>query len=349
MLQCSSCGRKQHSGRFCGACGSPLEPIVQEEDVTEEMDKESDEEKQIASKDADSKEAGVLEETSQVDVEAVSELEIEDEATAQTIENAPKEKTHPYDKQTATEAHEQVTIAHQEGSATAQQSQAAINQVENTDVHGAVKQYLQYSVALLKSPGQAFTHGEEKFTYGMINLILYALTFALIIISVTRGLYNKTIGGIESYLEFDSTGIFVQITFYLFIGMAIALVLVLLSLLAVEKVMIKRMTFKEIIVQYSGLLVPFTFLQVATLLFSFVGSSFITFTLVYISLFYSFFFLTCIYMYEKVTFYKSTHHRVYIAIGTTIFVVIVYMIVTVVFGVSFIENVTDMIDDMMYL
>jgi len=348
MLQCSSCGRKQHSGRFCGACGSPLESIVQEEEVTEEVDKESDEENQIASKEADSKEAGVLEETSQVDGEAVSELEIEDEPTAQTIEKAPEEKAEPYDKQTATEAHEQVTIAHQEESAIAQQSQAAINQVENTDVQGAVKQYWQYSLALLKSPGQAFTHGEEKFTYGMINLLLYALTFALIIISVTRGLYNKTIGEIESYLEFDSTGIFVQITFYLFIGMAIALVLVLLCLLAVEKVMIKRMTFKEIMVQYSGLLVPFIFLQVATLLFSFVGSSFITFTLVYFSLFYSLFFLTGIYMYEKVTFYKSTSHRVYTAIGTTVFVVIVYIIVTVVFGMSFIENVTDMIDDMMY-
>src|SRR5690625_393654 len=301
MLQCTSCGRQQQSGKFCGSCGSALEEVNEEIEASD---------------------------TNRSVQEKMESKKIHEEAEVGNV---------------SVEEH----IEGQEAAAVAQSTITEELQPGH-DLQGELKRYWQYSLALLKNPGKAFTHGEDKFKYGIVNLILYAITFSLIMLSLARGAYKNTFGGFGSAFNVDTTGVFTQLTVYSLIGMCISLAIVLLCLLIVEKIMIKRMSFKEILVQYSGLLIPFVFLQVGTLLFSFIGSSIIALIMVYISLFYSLFYLTGLFIYEKLSLYQITENKVYKAIGTTIFVVIAFMIITLVFGMSFMERFLGMIDEVLY-
>src|SRR5690625_6313199 len=53
MLQCTSCGRQQQSGKFCGSCGSALEEVNEEieiDDVVEASDTNGSVQKKFESK-----------------------------------------------------------------------------------------------------------------------------------------------------------------------------------------------------------------------------------------------------------------------------------------------------------
>lgn len=347
MLQCTNCDRQQESGKFCGACGSSLEEVVTPDaTVDPEAQPTNENETEETQEQGNSSSENQTDETAGANVQDGAEVE----QTAQPEQ--PEQPATEVNEQASAERESAATMTGQ--NASTQQTSAASSEPADTsnaaqrDYKAEVKKYWQYSLEVLKSPGKAFGHKEDKFVYGIVNLVLYALTFSLIILSLVRGVYKRTLGGFGSELGIDMTGLFTKMTLYLFVGTGIALILVLLSLLIVEKTMIKKMTFKQILVQYSGLLIPFIFLQIAVLLFSLIGSSFVTILFVYISLFYGLFFLTGIFMYEKVTFYGTSTHKVYTAVGTTVFVVVVFAVATFVFGMSFIENITDMLDDLSF-
>src|SRR5699024_12847240 len=86
------------------------------------------------------------------------------------------------------------------------------------EVKTKLQNYWQYSVQLLRNPNKAFSHQEDKFVYGLVNLALYALMFSLVIASIVKSVNI----GIEYY--FDSTGaLYLLLMVYLFLAIAIAL------------------------------------------------------------------------------------------------------------------------------
>lgn len=318
MLQCTSCGREQERGKFCGSCGSPLEEMNEHEETetnpTSEQGVEEEQEQKLDEvEEVESKEESEIE---QIDSEASKEIETPVEAD-----------------RSAHVAEEQVIRDQQEAATTAQQP---VNQQQsNVDIQENLKSYWQYSVQLLKNPSKAFTQTEDKFVYSLVNLGLYALLFSLVIISYVRSADVYNITG-----EMDGAGaFFVQMILYLFIILSISLGVVLVSILAMEKMFIKRMTFKQIVIQYSGLLVPLIFVEAIILLFTFIGTSFFVLLIMSAVLFYGLFFLTGIFMYEKVMFYQSSENKVYIAIGTTILVFVALTIMSIIVGETLINKV----------
>lgn len=312
MLKCSNldCGRLQQSGKFCGACGSPLEEVVDQVELDEQSSKE---ETVTASLDT-TKEEEIIAETETV------------QPVQQQVNVAQAEAAASVPSNPVNQGHQQI----------------------DTDEKGQVKKYWEYSVALLKNPGDAFSHKEDKFIYGLINLGLYALTFALIIYAVARRTYKEDFSPYGDMFGIDASGILFQTFLYTFIGIAIMLAVLIGSIFVIEKVIVKQMSIQEIVVQYSGLLMPFIFLQLATFLFAFVGTRFVTFSLLGLTFFFGLYFLAGLFMYEKVTYYQSSPHRVYTAIGTLIFVSIAYTIVMLVIGTSLFESLLEMIDDPFY-
>lgn len=317
MRKCSNpdCGRLQESGNFCGACGSKLEEVI--EQVEEPEVKES----------------------------LVSEAESQE---VQTPEPTP-----------VTPSNEEVKTAQAQATATSTMNDAPAPTPSEThstaEAKAAVKSYWAYSVELLKNPSKALQHQQDKFTYGLINLGLYALTFALIIFAVMRRASKDAMGysgfggfSDEYGITSEVNSIIFQTSFYTLIGIAFMLAVLMVSLLAVEKVMVKRLTFKDIVAQYGGLIVPFVYLQAAVFLFSFIGTRFVTFSLMFLSIAFVMYILAGLYMYEKVNYYQSSSQKVYTFVGTIVFVTIVYTVVSLVIGASLLEALIDLIDDMLY-
>lgn len=321
MLQCTSCGREQERGKFCGSCGSLLEEINEHEETEMnpalEQGMEEEQEQKLD-------EVEVLEEVESKEESEVEQIDSEDSKEIETPVEADK-SVHV--------AEEQVIRGQQEAATTAQQP---VNQQQsNVDIQENLKSYWQYSVQLLKNPSKAFTQTEDKFVYSLVNLGLYALLFSLVIISYVRSADVYNITG-----EMDGAGaFFVQMILYLFIILSISLGVVLVSILAMEKMFIKRMTFKQIVIQYSGLLVPLIFVEAIILLFTFIGTSFFVLLIMSAVLFYGLFFLTGIFMYEKVMFYQPSENKVYIAIGTTILVFVALTIMSIIVGETLINKV----------
>src|SRR5699024_1116462 len=304
MLQCPNCGRQQELGKFCGNCGTSLEKIKQEQSVKQNIE----EEKQT-----------------EFNVEKSAEETVED------IRGSTTEASRETNRET--QAHE---TAQQETSAT-QTTSSSNAQSSASDMQTGLKKYWDYSLNLLKRPGEALHEKEGNFANGLVNMALYALTFALIISSV----FNKQVrifDGVE-------IGILVRIVFYTFLALAACLLLLVVCLLIAEKISVKKLTFKTIVAQYGCLLVPFIYFHVAIFLFSFFGATLVTILLFNFSIFIVFLILPAIYIYDKTVYYQSTPHKVYTAIGTVLLVLIIFFIAIVVFGMSAMENMLEILDD----
>lgn len=243
--------------------------------------------------------------------------------------------------ETSPEVAQTTSSAQQEVGATQASTQAQHHPgSSSSDMQTGLKKYWDYSLNLLKRPGDALYIGEEKFIYSLVNIGLYALTFALIIYS----LVNKQLGDFTDIIS----GLLGKVIFYTFLTLVVSLFLLLVCLLIAEKISVKKLSFKIILAQYGSLLIPFLYVHVAILLFSFVGASLVTIVLLNFSLFIVFLLLPGVYIYDKTIFYQSTPHNIYTAIGTVLLVIVMFFIVTVVFGMSALENMLDFIDNMYY-
>lgn len=334
MLRCPNCQQQQNTGKFCGNCGTALENMEQETNSNQEEVKIETNENVLDA---------LPEETITKESAAIPVKE-EKEASEINRETAGKQA-----KETSINTDEVEKMHHQvkgEVSATyvAPTPDVTVTPTEGEEDSG-IKEYWQYSLSILKRPDIALRHQQDKFMYGLINLGLYAFTFTLIIYFIARRQYQATfIGEVGNAFGVDASGALFQMSIYVLVGMVVFLAIAVGCLYAAERMIIKQMNVKEIVVQYSGLLIPLTFLHVAIILFSFVGSTFITFILVGLSLTYAFFFLIGLYMYAKVIYYQSTTNKVYTVVGTTLFVLFVYSIVMFIVGMSVIESITEMID-----
>lgn len=330
MKKCSNldCGRHQESGNFCGACGSKLEAVI------EQVDKTS---------------TNQVEEGIEVTESPVTEVEAKEVTVTQTQEVTTNEPP------AVTLSNTEIKTAQTQATATSTMNERPAEKQSTEEAKAAVKSYWAYSVELLKNPSKALQHQQDKFTYGLINLGLYALTFALITFAIMRRASKDAMGysgfggfADEYGITSEVNSIIFQTSFYTLIGVAFMLAVLMVSLLAVEKVMVKRLTFKDIIAQYGGLIVPFIYLQAAVFLFSFIGTRFVTFSLMFLSIAFVMYILAGLYMYEKVNSYQSSSQKVYTFIGTIIFVTIVYTVVSLVIGASLLESLIDLIDEMVY-
>src|SRR5699024_6729781 len=80
-------------------------------------------------------------------------------------------------KEAAEEASNNVIPAHQEDAAAG--AQVNNTQSSGIDVKEVSTEYLNYFIQLFKNPTEALRHTENEFINGIINIILYAVTFGI--------------------------------------------------------------------------------------------------------------------------------------------------------------------------
>jgi hypothetical protein len=211
----------------------------------------------------------------------------------------------------------------------------------NKDMKEEIAKYWNYIKTLLKNPTQSFQLKEEDYIYGIINVALYAITFAISAYYMTNAIYEISFGLLmgESLPFFPIAS---KIVLYVFI----ALMVVSAVTVAVEKISIKQFSFKTLFSQFAGLLAPFIFIQVVAIITGIAGSLIITFLLLLSSLFFAIFILPGLFMFEKASFQQGKSQKVYISLGTTIAIIfIAYLAARSALG----ELVLDFLDDLLYL
>lgn len=245
-------------------------------------------------------------ETIDVNKEAPTNEEQTDDSHAGSQAEPAKEATE--------KASNNVKPAHQEGAAV--EAQVNNPQASGIDVKEVSTEYWNYFIRLFKNPTEALEHTENEFINGIINIILYAVTFAIGIYYTINALDTITGKEISYYLLDNEQGMpFFPIFIRVAIIAVVALACTFICITIIEKVFVKQLNFKQQLTQYAGLLTPFIVVNLLTVLTGLGGSFGFTISLAMLSLFTTTIIYGVIFIYDKVTRYRSSPYRVYAAVG----------------------------------
>src|SRR5699024_8607652 len=222
-------------------------------------------------------------ETIDVNKEAPTNEELTDDSHAETQAEPAKEATE--------KASNNVNPAHQEGAAV--EAQVNNPQASGIDVKEVSTEYWNYFIQLFKNPTEALRHTENEFINGIINIILYAVTFGI-------GIYY-TINALDTITMGELT-------------------------------------------QYAGILTPFIAVNLLIVLTGLGGSFGLAISLALLSLFTTTFIYGAIFIYDKVTLYRSTPQKVYAAVG----VYLVNLLLVYILLRMFIMQKIDELQDVFY-
>lgn len=325
MLTCSKCGHEQSVGKFCGKCGGPLEEKVQthvEEQAPEEPQTEPTQTPQAA--------------------EAATSTSAEEVQPKETV--TPEQAAHPSEEASAAA---QQTAAQQaaatEGAQTAHQAaptpQGAQTNDQTAEIKEHVQSYWKFATNLLKNPTTAMHSPDHKYTYGIVNFILYAVTYSLTIIALMKSTLGIFSGIIDEDIPYF--GVFFRVSFYIIVLLAV----VVLGVFLIERIMIKEGNLQVVISQVGGLMTPIIALQLVAILFALGGAITLVLLLMLLTLFLALIIMPTLYIYEK----SKAHiggQKVYLGVSTVIVNSIFVYIVTRIFAASIISNI---IDDLPYL
>src|SRR5690625_1363478 len=119
-------------------------------------------------------------------------------------------------------------------------------------------QYWEYFLTLLKNPSYAFQLQEDKFVFGIVNAVLFAITFSLSIFFTINVLYKSSVGMVTGMFGGESSGLSVfSVALPIILFVFVLLVAAFAVIVVMEKSTLKQNTYKQLFAQYNGLLVPF--------------------------------------------------------------------------------------------
>ncbi|MBB6454615.1 DNA-directed RNA polymerase subunit RPC12/RpoP [Salirhabdus euzebyi] len=180
--------------------------------------------------------------------------------------------------------------------------------------------YFSNFVTLAKNPTKAFKAGEGDFATGLISLALFAVVFGFTIYSFLDSIISDHLG--SSFIPLEQISVpffevFSRVAFFALVFLAIGFI----SMLVMVKIAKSPLTAKTLISQFSGLVVPFTVVNVIALILTYIGA----FNLSLILLFGSLFFVTYIVpalLTMEVT-RNTSEQRVYASIGAPVIAMII--------------------------
>src|SRR5690625_467681 len=273
-------------------------------------------------------------ETIDVNKEAPTNEELTDDSHAETQAEPAKEATE--------KASNNVNPAHQEGAAV--EAQVNNPQASGIDVKEVSTEYWNYFIQLFKNPTEALRHTENEFINGIINIILYAVTFGIGIYYTINALDTITMGELSHLLHGKKGMPFFPIFIRVALSSIIALASTLICIILIEKLFVKQMTFKQQLTQYAGILTPFIAVNLLIVLTGLGGSFGLAISLALLSLFTTTFIYGTIFIYDKVTLYRSTPQKVYAAVG----VYLVNLLLVYILLRMFIMQKIDELQDVFY-
>lgn len=308
MLVCNQCDNKQESGKFCGKCGSP--ELVS--DYTESLEAESakdiklEEQIDLANNDLAEEEVSQL---TQAEIDERVQAEVDARIAVQLAESKERERR--------------------------EENNERIMEVKNK-----TSKYGHYFLDILSNPTKIFTFTENKFTYSLINIVLFAILFSLY---MYRSLI-MAVGGFGSVY----TPPFAQTVGPILFAMLITLGAAIVTTFLMAQLTFKRPNLKYVITQYGSLLIPVIALQLIALILTFVGLPVVAGILILILTSITFMFIPL----QLVNDYEAKRaedgQRVYINIFTVILVSIIVIVVMFVLATNLGQSIVDILDELLY-
>lgn len=199
--------------------------------------------------------------------------------------------------------------------------------------------FWQYTLMLLKNPATSFNQTDRQYPYGIIHFILFALSFSIALYYTMDVAYRLSLGLFMGG-ELPFLPIVIRATLILLLLFATTVI----GTFLLEKIMTKQMSFKGVLVQYGGLLVPFILVQCVTIVTALAG--FITLTIIFLvgSLCFTLLILPGILLYEQTSKQKKGNQRVYFGFATIATMAFLLYVVIRTTVLRYLEYIEDFID-----
>lgn len=245
---------------------------------------------------------------------------------------------HPMDTyQTSNSSNQSGNNIQQGGAANQQQASATTESVQSNGqqveaVKETLNNYWSYFINLLKNPTRAFALNENQFVNGLITIGLYIVLFSLGLYFYANSVGNMFGGSVPF-----------TITFRLIFLKIIVLAIAFFAAFAMVKISKHPDSFKTSLTQFGSLLVPFTLLYVLGLIGGIIGSLFLTFAPILISLIFSIAFIPILFVYEKASQVNQQGQNIYLSLATALIMVVAFYI----FGEAMISNMIGEFQDRM--
>lgn len=158
------------------------------------------------------------------------------------------------------------------------------------DIKDELTQYGNYLLDLLKNPTKGLKFNESHFLHGIINVSLYAITFALSIYFLFNSLFKSTFGLVGGMMgdifgsNTPSSLPFFSLFFKAGIRGVILVAIAFISILIFSKIITNTINMKEIIAQYGGIITPLIALNFLAMLLGLLGSPGFSSSLIFLSL-----------------------------------------------------------------
>lgn len=341
MLRCPNCYHEQEVGKFCGKCGSPVEEIVAENENIEE-DASYDAVDEVPQTEVLVTEP--LEE--QAEPQEVEQPIVQEQPVAQPIVEEPAPQQQQQQQQEQFQQQQQQFQQQQQY----QQNQQHHSTIKVDDVKENAAKYWGTFLAVLKNPSKSFALHENQLTFGIVNIVLYIVSFMLSIYFTVNTIYKTYMKGFGFFDDMGSASLpVIDIGYRVIFMVTIFTLIAILSIWVIEKIFIKQMLFKEIVIQYAGLITPLIVVNVVAIITGLSMSLFITAVLLSVSLMFAMLIAPIILIYEKLKEYGVGLQRVYISYGSLLFIMFVtYIIVRIVLLSSF-TDLVELIEELEYM
>lgn len=180
------------------------------------------------------------------------------------------------------------------------------------------RQYGKHALGLLKNPGQAFNLGEQHFINGITTIVLYALAFALTLYFFINKLFKTVFGEVNALFDEGPAQSlpFFELASRFFITGIIFIAIGLVTTLVLTKVIGETDSIKTFIAKFSGILIPFTAVNVVTMLLALMGFYKATIVLALVSALFVAIIVPGFYMYKTALNKNHKVDSLYWGIGT---------------------------------
>lgn len=196
-------------------------------------------------------------------------------------------------------------------------------QQSSVDIQKELGQYWSYALDLLKNPTKGLQLNENQFIYGIINLVLYVITFSLSIYTLFNTIFKNTFGILSSINIFDSASSapnslpFGTIAFQTGIRGIILIIIAFASLFIFSKLMTNRISFKGLVSQYGGMITPLLALNILAILIGLLGSASFSSSLIIFSIMFTMIITPALIVYEKGANSANLSQKVYFSFGAS--------------------------------
>jgi len=201
-------------------------------------------------------------------------------------------------------------------------------------VKETLNNYWSYFINLLKNPTTAFSLNENQLINGLITIGLYVILFPLGAYFFLNGMLNN---------EFFGTGLPFHFNFRVMFLLLIILAIAFFSAFAMIKIGKHQDSFKLLITQFGGLLVPVTLLHIVSLLGGIMKAPSLIIIPLILSLAYTLTYVPVYLVYEKISEVHPRGQKVYFSFAAVLIMSIAFYILGEAMLTNFITDIENMV------